>query len=403
MIKEIGMSAKNDDISEFRVEWESGAPSGITVLGPSPRNGRPVSKMDVRRGHPSRDAVAADCGADDLRDSFGYFGPVLELAPVGYLLLDERGCILDANRLACDFLDYPEGDVHGESLAVFLEKDSRAILHQHLSAVLETVEPCKCRITVVSCGSAEPRHLRLDTRLLPGDRDAPPRCLCAATDVTDSIRKERAIENSLREKEVLVREVNHRVKNNLQLITSLINLQAGYSEDSLCRDRLRESLNRVRSMALVHERFYDCTDLSRADLAGFVEGLSRHLYHTYGVEPDKVRVVHSIEDVTLGIDQAIPCGLILNELVSNSLKYAFPGDNRGTVTVRVWRPESKTVALSVEDDGAGLPPGVKLESTETLGFHLVYGLTKQLEGEYVLRNGNGTGVEIRFPDHQSQK
>jgi two-component sensor histidine kinase len=207
---------------------------------------------------------------------------------------------------------------------------------------------------------------------------------------------EQKLKTSLREKEVLLREIHHRVKNNLQIISSLLNLQSRYIEDEPALDMFRESRNRVRSMALVHEKLYRSQDLSEVDFGAYIESLSCHLFMSYSMDSTKIDLDLDVKDVYLDINTSIPCGLIINELVSNSLKHAFPGREKGKIHVGVSLDNGGKIQLVVRDDGVGLPEDLDVKQSETLGLQLVTMLVEQLQGQMNIENKNGTTFEIIF-------
>ena len=225
--------------------------------------------------------------------------------------------------------------------------------------------------------------------------------LCIVRDITERKHAEEHIRNSLREKEVLLQEVHHRVKNNLQVISSLLNLQSKYVEDEKALELFKESENRVRSMSLIHEKLYQSKHLSRVNFDEYINALISDLIVTYGVNLKKISVKVNVENVFLSIGKAIPCGLIINELISNSLKYAFPDARRGEIAVEL-RSCGEHNLLIVRDDGVGLPPGTNPAESETLGLKLVNGLTRQLAGQITLDDSNGTKFEILFPNDSSE-
>ncbi|MGQ9559951.1 MAG: PAS domain S-box protein [Candidatus Oleimicrobiaceae bacterium] len=201
---------------------------------------------------------------------------------------------------------------------------------------------------------------------------------------------------SLKEKEVLLKEIHHRVKNNMQVISSMLNLQSGCVTNPEVETVLRDSQNRVRSMALIHEKLYQSRDLSRIDFADYVSKLTNDLFRSYGVNPDCIELVAHAEAVSLGIDAAIPCGLIINELVSNCLKHAFPDGRKGRVEVTLL-PKNGMYELTVRDNGVGFPKGLDFRNTDSLGLQLVTTLTEQLDGTVELTtNGEGTEFRILF-------
>ena len=203
--------------------------------------------------------------------------------------------------------------------------------------------------------------------------------------------------SSLKEKEVLLKEIHHRVKNNLQVISSLLNLQASFIHDKEVLTIFIESRNRVRSMALVHEKLYQSKDLARIDFADYIRALTINLLSSFAGKSSSVRVSVEIDGVMLGVDAAVPCGLIVNELVSNSFKYAFPEGRRGQICVAMEQ-RNGSLRLTVSDDGVGFPGNINFRNTDSLGLQLVNTLTEQLDGEIELTNGTGTIFAICFPN-----
>lgn len=199
----------------------------------------------------------------------------------------------------------------------------------------------------------------------------------------------------LQEKEVLLKEIHHRVKNNLQIISSLLSLQSGSSSEESIAKKFRDSQDRIRTMALIHEKLYRSSDLSHIDFAEYVGSLTTYLARSYIVGGNIV-IDLDIRDISLDIDQAIPCGLIINELVSNSLKYAFPVGQSGRISVSLTCVAGG-YELTVGDSGKGLPPGFDFRASPSLGLMLVNTLVEQLDGTIVLDGAQGTCFRITFP------
>ena len=219
--------------------------------------------------------------------------------------------------------------------------------------------------------------------------------LAIMRDVTERKKAEEKIKSSLKEKEVLLREIHHRVKNNLQIVSSLLNLQTQYIRDEQYADMLKESQNRIRSMALIHEKLYQSEDLASINADEYIKTLVHGLLRSYAVNTGRITSTIDVEDIPLGVDTAIPCGLIVNELVSNSLKHAFP-HGKGEITVMLHSLNGYT-ELSVTDNGIGLPEDIDFRTTETLGLRLVTILAEdQLNGEVELDRTEGTAFHIRF-------
>ena len=215
-------------------------------------------------------------------------------------------------------------------------------------------------------------------------------------DITRQKQAEEQLLASLREKEVLLKEIHHRVKNNLQIISSLLSLQSNTIADGQTREILRESQNRVKSMALVHEKLYRSSDLARIDFAEYVRSLTAQLFRTYSTTSGTVALRLNIENIWLDVDTAVPCGLIINELVSNALKHAFPGGREGEIGVVVGDGGDGQIILRVSDTGVGFPAAIDFHNTPSLGLQLVNTLADQIGGIVELNREQGTEFRIVF-------
>lgn len=214
-------------------------------------------------------------------------------------------------------------------------------------------------------------------------------------DITERKRAEEQLKGALKEKEVLLKEIHHRVKNNLAVISSLLNMQSKYIKDKKTLEIFRESQNRVKTMALIHTKLYQSSDLARIDFGDYLRKLSSDLLASYRLEPDTVTLNLDLENIYLDVSVAIPCGLIINELLSNALKHAFPQGRKGEVRISL-RVEEETITLTVSDDGIGFPEGIDFRNTESLGLQLVTALVMQLGGEIDLKREAGTTFTISF-------
>jgi PAS domain S-box-containing protein len=227
--------------------------------------------------------------------------------------------------------------------------------------------------------------------------------------ITERKKAEDKIQASLKEKEVLLQEIHHRVKNNMQIISSLLRLQSRQTDEKKEVDMLLESQNRIRSMALIHEKLYQSEDLAHVDFNEYIRDLTKGLFRSYRAGTDKIVFRADLEDALIGIDTAIPCGLIVNELVSNALKHAFPGGRKGEIQIGFRRigdlesgiqhENSEMFELKVRDNGIGMPQDMDFRNTESLGLRLVSTLSEnQLQGAIHLTGRGGTEFQIRFKD-----
>ena len=215
-------------------------------------------------------------------------------------------------------------------------------------------------------------------------------------EIYDRKQIEETLRTALQEKEVLLKEVHHRVKNNLQVISSLLDLQTDCIENEKMQDVFRESQNRIRSMAMIHEQLYQTPDLARIDFVDYVESLTSHLFRSYRTQANQVTLHLDIASIYLSIETAIPCGLIINELVSNALKHAFPDDRGGDISIELQPREAQDLSLVIRDNGVGLPSDMDFRQSRSLGMTLVMTLVKQVSGVMEWDNDNGLEVQIVF-------
>jgi PAS domain S-box-containing protein len=216
-------------------------------------------------------------------------------------------------------------------------------------------------------------------------------------DYTELKEAKDKVQKSLEEKEILLKEIHHRVKNNLVIISSLLNLQSNYIKDKSSRDMFLESQRRAKSMAIIHERMYQSTDLKRIDFGDYIRTLCMDLYRTYVSNPEKIKLHMDLEPVKVDINTAIPCGLILNELVSNAMKHAFPDDREGELNIKFYSI-GKNLILSVLDNGVGFPNDIDFKKIDSLGLNIVNSLVEQIDGEIEMIRDGGTEFTITFPE-----
>lgn len=200
----------------------------------------------------------------------------------------------------------------------------------------------------------------------------------------------------LQDKEMLMKEIHHRVKNNLTVISSLLSIQASYIKDKETRDIFKEAENRARSMALIHERLYSSESLKNIEFSEYIQTLVQDLFHNYSTSADKIRLEIDVDRMDMDINTSIPLGLIINEMVSNALKYAFPQNKTGFIKIGLHH-ESNEYILEVSDNGVGLPEDFNADETDTLGMLLINSLVRQLDGSLELKREPGTSFRITFP------
>lgn len=246
-------------------------------------------------------------------------------------------------------------------------------------------------------------YTHMSLSLLRNEKEDPIGMIGYTIDITERKEAEERLRASLAEKEVLLKETHHRVKNNLQIISSLLNLQSAQIDDKKVQDLFAESISRVSAMALIHEKLYRSGDLTQVDFADYLESLVDVASETYSILGNPVKFELTNQDVYLNMDTAIPCALIVNELLSNALKYAFPEgnlSNKGLQKIRVEMIHDAGAGyiLTVSDNGCGFPDNVDFRNTESLGLQIVKTLTEQLDGTLELDNEDGTTFTLKFEE-----
>ena len=320
---------------------------------------------------------------------------LLAAAPIGIGLLVDR-VFQQVNATMCVMTGYGEGELLGQSARMLYPSDEE---------FRRVGEDKYAQIAQWGTGTVETQWLTKTGEVLDillsstpvNPRDWSVGVTFTALDITERKRSETKIKDSLREKEMLLKEIHHRVKNNLQIINSLLNLQTMQTQDSTLITALQESRDRIYSMALVHERLYRSTDFSSISFADYIRTVIRELFSSYEIT-SRIQLKLDVDAIDLGIDAAIPCGLLVNELITNALKHAFPDGRSGVVRVRFDRRPEGLLCLTVSDNGVGIPKGTDLSGKSSLGMQLVRVLTEQLEGHCKIVRRRGTSFEICFPE-----
>jgi PAS domain S-box-containing protein len=218
---------------------------------------------------------------------------------------------------------------------------------------------------------------------------------CLAFEITSSKQTEDKLRATVKEKEILLKEVHHRVKNNLQVISSILSLQASYVDDKKTLDILKESQDRIKTMSFVHERLYQNPDFSSIKIGDYILSLVKDLIYSYKTDNQNIKLETKFDPIYLDLDQAIPCGLIINELVSNALKHAYTKTKSGVLSISITNKKNN-ISLMISDNGIGMPKDINTNSTGTLGFQLVHALVDQLDAQIRLDRSNGTNYLINF-------
>jgi two-component sensor histidine kinase len=275
-----------------------------------------------------------------------------------------------------------------------IHPDDIQYLQDRLDSALKEDIPYNIKFRIV-LPSGEIRYIHSLGDVTRNSSGSPVRFMGIQVDITEQKDAEEQIIKSLREKEVLLKEIHHRVKNNMAIISSLLSLQARYSNDENIDVILKDSKNRISSMALVHEKLYQTRDFTNINFREYVEEFVRHILSTYGKKEGDISLVLSIDEINLNIDAMIPFGLILNELVTNSLKYAFEGIERPEISISFDAHDGQA-GLVYSDNGRGMPEHINFPDSETLGLQIVNMLTHQLKGDIELKRNGGTKFTIKL-------
>jgi PAS domain S-box-containing protein len=335
------------------------------------------------------------------------FRLALEAAPTGMLMVDPTGKIVLVNAQAERVFGYAREELIGQPIELLVPERFRAHHPVHRGTfMLRPTARLMGRGRDLYGLRKDGTEFAVEVGLNPLQTPEGDFVLCSAADITERKRAERELEErvrsrttqlsgALKEREVLLQEVHHRVKNNLQVITSLINMQLRKVEEGSSRDALEECQTRVQAIALIHEKLYQSRDYSKVPFMEYVRSLATSIFHTTGVSPSTVALELAIEDVSLAVDKAIPCGLVLNELITNALKHAFPGERAGTLRVELAQ-DDRQLRMTVRDDGVGLPEGFDVMTSESLGLQLVCTLAEQLDAKLEVSGEGGATFQLTF-------
>ncbi|HEY4210784.1 MAG TPA: PAS domain S-box protein [Steroidobacteraceae bacterium] len=326
------------------------------------------------------------------------FRQVVESAPNAMVMINHVGNIEMVNAQAEGVFGYHRKEMLGKPIEILVPERFRRA-HPGLrgsffgSPVSRPMGVGRDLYGLKKDGTEFPIEIGLN----PIETDEGTMVLSAIVDISDRKHKEESIHAALKEKDVLLGEIHHRVKNNLQIVHSLLGLQSSTIGDQIVLGMMRESQNRIRSMALIHQTLYESKDFARVDFRNFLDSLVPNLVSSYGVGLERIKLSMNSITVLLPINAAIPCGLVVNELISNALKHAFPEDREGEIQIDLAQESLTTVRLCVSDTGIGIPEGLDVQRTTTLGLQLVTMLADQLGGELSIQRSNPTRFTLRFP------
>lgn len=331
-----------------------------------------------------------------LEESEKKYRSIFENTGTAMIIIEEDTTISLVNRTFERFLNLGKDEIEGEIrwIDIIVPADKDRVRGYHIiredSNISQGIIP-KTYEVMVNVGD-DTRDFFATYDRIPGTK----RSLISLIDITDRKRAEGLLKDSLREKELLLREIHHRVKNSLQIISSLLSLQASEVDDEYIVERYRESENRIHTIALIHESLYQSTDISSVNFKNYVDILMEDMMHSYQAS-HRIKTALNLGDYNLNIETAIPVGLIINELVSNALKHAFKYDEEGEINLSLDK-NGDFYCLTIRDDGAGLPDDVDIDNPGSLGLQLVTALVSQLEGKIEVVRDGGTMFKIGFKE-----
>jgi len=340
---------------------------------------------------------------NELEESRKWLSTTLKSIGDAVIATDSKGCVKFMNSVAESITGWSQTEVLGKPLKnIFnaINEETKEQIENPVAKVLEgntVVELSNKTILLSKDGSQI--HINYNAAPIRDNGGEVIGVVLILRDITERKRAEDQLKKSLAEKEVLLRELHHRVKNNMQVISSLLDFQSETTKNKESIDIFRECQDRVMSMSLIHEKFYRSKDLSNIDFEEYIRELADGLVCSYGIDAGKIALKIGVKGVSLGVDLAIPCGLLINELISNSLKHAFPEGASGEIEVSMRATEKGQIEITVSDNGVGIPKELDFRKTKSLGLQLVTTLVEdQLEGEIKLNRTKGTEFKIKFKE-----
>lgn len=359
--------------------------------------------QDLDKTTVSRDALVREVAErklveKELRESKERLSGFMESATDGFILYDSDLNLVEINKAALEIFPPETGkeDVLGKNIREIPLVINDTVRLKRYMDVIKTGRP--------SFTSVHGSHNRLgEIYLSVRAFEVGGGLGIVFADITEQKHAEEQIQKDLKEKTTLLQEIHHRVKNNLQVISSLLNLQSNRIQDKQSVSALQISMNRIYSMALIHEKLYKSESLSNIDFTDYIESLARDLLNSHSDAKRPIDLKLDLDEIVLGIDSAIPCGLILNEVITNSLKHAFPESRKGEISITFTRLENKAYQLVVRDNGTGIPENIDCMKSDSLGLTLIRTLASQIEGHAIFESNNGTVFTLTFMGYEYGK
>lgn len=341
----------------------------------------------------------------ELHVTFSRLNTLIKNLRVGILLENNKGTVLFVNQAFCQLFDIniSPNKLIGKSCLDFQNYYYPAF--QNTETLKQRNEQIlKEKKTVTNEEWKLNNHKILERDYIPIIiDDCQQGALWVYQDITERKGYETELETSLQQKEILLKEIHHRVKNNLLVVSNLLEFQTDYTNDSKVLSVLQESQSRIQSMALIHEKLYRSTELDKIDFGEYLEALLDNLFESYNLYEDEINIQTDLASIFLNIETANPCGLIVNELVSNALEHAFPNGRSGTIGINLSQDKHGKITLIVQDDGIGFPKDLDVSQLDSLGLDLVWTLTQQIKGNLEIEQNQGTCFKLTFWERKYHK
>jgi PAS domain S-box-containing protein len=349
-----------------------------------------------------RDVTEQKKRQDELRESEERFRVIYNQAFIGIARIAKTGRFILVNKRVTSILGYSPEELNKKLFFELLHPDD---LHTVLAKwdLLSTgqIDNFEAEQRYIHKTGAE-LYVKVSVSLVRDSKGNPQYFIASYEDITERKAAEMQIQDSLKEKEILIKEIHHRVKNNMQVISSILNLQTLYIDDERTIEMLKESQNRIKSMSYIHESLYQSRNLSHFNFTDYIRNLVSNLGQSYNLFKESVEIYYELDQVSLGLDTAIPLGLVINELVTNSFKYAFVETGTGKLEVILKSLGNGNYSLVIADNGKGFPPQIDFRATESLGLQLVTTLVQQIQGKIELDNQKGAIFTILFKENQPE-
>ena len=336
---------------------------------------------------------------DKNQEGFNLYQSLFHQSHTGIHLSDKNDRIIDANGAFCTMMGYSRDELLNMSVSNLQAPEVRrekgkTILKEQEKFGKESFEA----INISRTGRRIPVNIQISPISTPEGK----LYFSLVQDITTQKEYEKSLKNSLKEKEVLLKELYHRTKNNMQVVSALLSLQSAHTNNKEAHRVFNNLIDRIRAMSLVHENLYQSKNLSSINFGEYIQNLTDHLLQSFADSADRIQLKLEIEDTSVVLDTAIQCGLILNELIANSFKYAFPGQMKGTITIKLVSTEDDAIRITVNDNGIGMSQEIDANEPDTLGMLLIHTIAEQqLHGEISHRIDKGTEWTLVFDNDMS--